>query len=341
MTLDREELERTIALGDLDACVRTVDAICSDREWESLLFFADGCRAACARGFQLWPAAEYARYRAALDAPAPIAAQTLVESAVALGLGSLAEVAASTHTWAELAPHVRSGPIAVLALHERVVRGEDCSGIDPGALPGPPVLDVPLELLAWEPHYPVATYRADRVEAPPPTRPGPEAMLPIPPGRVSPHAQLTDADSMMICGALRLMTRGWRSDPEIVTRAIGVDGGCNDAVRGLVADGRATTRIARISGAEALAHLAWVAANGGPLGRRRGMAVGRDDAWNAAFLLCGYDLEADGIEPEGVLEALEELEWAWWDRGTPRGEWSVGLAIADVEAEQAWAFEVE
>ena len=40
-------------------------------------------------------------------------------------LGPLSEVAASTHTWAELAPHAPPGPLAAVTAHERVVRGED------------------------------------------------------------------------------------------------------------------------------------------------------------------------------------------------------------------------
>ena len=64
MTLERADLLRPVDLGDLDACVRTVDAIVEARAWEDLLWFADQCRAACERGHQLWPAAEYALARA-------------------------------------------------------------------------------------------------------------------------------------------------------------------------------------------------------------------------------------------------------------------------------------
>src|SRR5262249_54900040 len=74
--------------------------------------------------------------------------------------GRLPGVAASTHEGADLAPHAPYGPPAVLAAHERVLRGEDLTGV---TLPGPPVLDVPLRLADWEPGYFLAHYRSDGV----------------------------------------------------------------------------------------------------------------------------------------------------------------------------------
>ena len=69
---------------------------------------------------------------------------------------ALTEVAAATHTWAELAPHLDSAAIAGTVAQERVLRGEDLRG-DPRAAPD--VLELPLVLAPWEPEYPLAVYR--------------------------------------------------------------------------------------------------------------------------------------------------------------------------------------
>src|SRR5262249_38730535 len=83
---------------------------------------------------QLWPVAAHAEYRLALESPGRWAATMLVEGAGRFAPGPLPEVAASTHEWADLAPHAPYGPPSVLAAHERVVRGEDLIG---ATLPGP------------------------------------------------------------------------------------------------------------------------------------------------------------------------------------------------------------
>ena len=82
-------------------------------------------------------------------------------------LGPLSEVAASSHAWADLAPHVTATPEAALAAHERVLRGEDLRGDD--RVDGR-VLELPLVLQPWEPDYPVAEYRPDKADfgSPPP-----------------------------------------------------------------------------------------------------------------------------------------------------------------------------
>src|SRR5207253_4563968 len=109
--------------GDLDELVRHVDRLCDAEDWDGLVDLRDRCRRALERGKQLWPAASLAEYRLALDAPGPWAAAVLVPGAGRFALGPLSEVTASTHTWAELAPHVPPGPLAAVPANERVVRG--------------------------------------------------------------------------------------------------------------------------------------------------------------------------------------------------------------------------
>src|SRR5436309_15644255 len=93
-----------VEAGDLDELVRIIDGLCDAREWDGLVEVRERSHRALERGRQLWPAASYAEYRLALDAPAPYAALVLVEDAGRFALGPLYEVAASRHTWAELAP---------------------------------------------------------------------------------------------------------------------------------------------------------------------------------------------------------------------------------------------
>jgi hypothetical protein len=336
MTLDREDLLRPINLGDLDACIRTVDGIVADRAWDDLLWFAAQCRAACERGHQLWPADEYALGRAALDATGPIAAQTLIDSVVEVGLGPRAEIAASTHTWEELAAHVPNGPVAVVALYECVARGADCSGVSDAALPGPSVMDLPRVLLPWEPAYACATYASDHVECPPPSQPTQAEFEPVR-GRAGEPVE-DDSEVERARDALRAVTRAWRAEADIVTRATAVEGDIDAAILALVGAGP-TRRRAPIAGRDALAHLAWAAASGGPHGRRRGAAIGRADAWHIAALLAGFDADAP-LDPDALGVALGELVWAWWDDGNPRGEWSIGLAVADPVDGIAWALDV-
>ena len=161
MTGANEEL---VEQGDVDELVRHADRLAGAAAWPELVDLRARCQAATERGRQLWPAAARCEYRLALDAPGEFAALVLVPGAGRFALGPLPEVAASTHAWEELAPHVMQGaPEAAIAAHERVVRGEDLHGdrrLDPF------VLEVPLQLLGWEPRYPVAEYLADEARFP-------------------------------------------------------------------------------------------------------------------------------------------------------------------------------
>jgi hypothetical protein len=105
-------LDRLVAGNDLDDLVREVDRRTEAADWDGLVRLRDRCRAALERGLQLWPAASLAEYRLALRAPAAWAGAVVVEGAGRFALGPLAEVAASTHPWADLAPHLAPGPLA-------------------------------------------------------------------------------------------------------------------------------------------------------------------------------------------------------------------------------------
>jgi hypothetical protein len=317
-----ESLATAVERGDVDDLVRLVDALCASREWERLLELRDRCQQAVERGRQLWPVAAHAEYRLALEAPGRFAATVLVEGAGRFAPGPLPEVAASTHEWADLAPHAPPGPAAVLAAHERVVRGEDLTG---ETLPGPPVLDLPLRLADWEPEYLLAHYRPDGVDLPGPTLP---ALTPV---EVLPSAP--DGSHDPATTALLDVVRAWTEGSEGRAEATTVRG---DAATAITALGRDRVRMAELSPSAALCTLAWAGASGGAHARRPGAAAGRFAAWWAGAALTGL-LDEWPLDAARLGAALTRLRWHAWDSGgTPTG-WRLHLAIEDPSSGHSWA----
>ena len=312
-TLRSRRLDRAIADGDLDELIRLVDQLSDDHDWDGLVDLRDRARRAFHEtGRQLWPAASNAEYRLALEGPADRAAQLLVEGAGHFALGPLAEVVASTHTWAALAPHAPSTPAAALCAHERVVRGEVVSGEHP-------VLDLPLQLEDWEPAYALATYHAHRVEVDAP---------PVPQFSTEPLARTgARIDDSEVTRALGALVDPWVVASNGVVATVAVEGTAEEAVAALV-DG-SQVGWADVDASDALAVMAWAGASGGAHGRRRGAAMGRFGAWWAAGAL----LDASPFDPN----ELRELRWCRWQpQPAPRG-WTLHLAIEDPADGLAWA----
>jgi hypothetical protein len=315
-------LDRAVDLGDLDELLREIDRRCERRDWDGLVRLRDRSRAAVERGRQLWPAAAHAEYRLALEAPGPWAAAVLVEGAGRFTLGPLAEVAASSHAWSELRPHLSPGPLATVCGHERVVRGDDLTG---DALLDPAVLDLPAALAPWEPAYPVAAYRAATADFPSPDLP--------PPAPVSLPAPGTALEDLAACDALVELARAWTAESNGRAEAACVAGPATSAVAGL---GPPRARMAEISPAQAMAAMAWTAASGGAHGRRRGMATGRFGAWWAAAALCGM-VDDWPIDQRDLGDAVAELRWWVWDADEPITGWALHLAVEDPADGLAWA----
>src|SRR5712691_3732216 len=105
-------LDDLLEAAEPNPLLRRVDALCEARAWDDLVDLAQRCREAYERGKQLWPIAEHIDYRLALEAPAPYAARVLTPTAGRFALGPLTEVAASTHTFDELAGHLPSPQVA-------------------------------------------------------------------------------------------------------------------------------------------------------------------------------------------------------------------------------------
>lgn len=315
------ELERAVDLGDLDELVRWVDRLCEQRAWAELVRLRDLSRAALERGRQLWPAASYAEYRLALDAPASWAAQVLVPDAGRFALGPLSEVAASTHTWAELAAHVDGGPVAGLTAHERIVRGE---AVAPESVP-PAGPELPYTLARWEPSYPVATYKSDRLEAPRPSTP-PRSAVQLPStARRLPGDRVTEA--------LTALAREWVESSNGRVDAVAVEG---TALHALAALGVPQARMAPVDLAAACSLMAWTAASGGAHGRRRGMAIGRFETWWTLAALTALDDEWPPDTDE-LGASAGELRFFEWDASEPDTGWVLRLAVEDPVDGLAWA----
>jgi hypothetical protein len=317
-----DPLPVVVERGDLDELVRVVDTLCASHDWDRVMELREQCLHAIERGRQLWPVAAHAEYRLALEAPGRWAAQMLVEGAGRFAPGPLPEVAASTHEWAELAPHVSTGPLAVVTAHERVIRGEDLSA---ETLPGPDVLDLPLRLADWEPEYYRAHYRRDGADFPGP----PPATL----RRVDVPSRARNGTRDAATDALVDAVRAWTEGSEGRAEATAVRGDALDAITAL---GRDRVRMAELDLATALRTLAWAGASGGAHARRPGAAAGRFAGWWAAAALTGL-LERWPVDVAELGDALARLRWYAWDSGGAATGWRLHLAIEDPASARAWA----
>jgi hypothetical protein len=304
--MNRDEvLDELIAGNDLDELIREVDRRTDSRDWDGLVRLRDRCRAALERGFQLWPASSLAEYRLALRAPAPFAAAVLSEGAGRFALGPLPEVAASTHTWDELAPYLTPSPTAGIVAHERVVRGDDLRGAD---VPFADVFDLPLAVAEWEPEWPLAEYRDSELHEP---RPNVPALLAVSlPGRPEP------IPGGEVAYTLAAVVEPWVAQSNGTVDVVAVRGAALDALAAL---GLHDARVAELTTPDALAQLGWAGASGGAHGRRRGTAAGRDLALSV------------------YRELASTARWFAFDDGAPPTGWHLALAVEDPDQNTAWA----
>lgn len=298
----------------MNGLLRAVDSLCGSRDWDGLVDLADRCEEAVERGKQLWPIADHIDYRLALEAPGDVAASVLEGAGSRFALGPLTEVAASTHTWAELADHVETPQVAAFVAQERVLRREVLDG-DPRAHPD--ILELPLHLEAWEPGYTLATYRSNVVEIAEPWDPK---------SRLTATERGSGADELdeeEIVHAFLDLVMPWTNESNGAARAVVVEGDVVDATSSLTLD---ALRIGSLRSEEALQRIAWAAASGGAHGRRRGAAVGRSMAWYLVALLgdVGWPASSDAIK-----RSLDNLDWYYWDEGAPEEGWVLRVAVED------------
>lgn len=304
-----------IEVSDVDELIRVIDGLCENDEWDQLVELKLRCREAVGRGKQLWGVEEHIRYRLALQAPGKWAGEVLNEGVARFALGPLPEVAASTKTWSELEPHLDDGPWRGVTAAERVVRGESQIG---------PIPDLPDELMSWEPEYPVATYKSDKVETPSP-----------PPVEVTEAAgmsnEATQIDDPQSEGALFDLIQPWITESSGRYEVSTVEGDAGHAIRAL---GLSKARIGELTPEHALAWMAWAGSSGGAHGRRRGAAAGRYGVWWAIATLADLDWPPDADE---IGTAVQRLNYYWFDDGSPGTGWELRIAIEDPDSELAWA----
>jgi hypothetical protein len=303
-----------IEASDTDELLRVVDGYCAARAWEDLIELRHRCAEAVRRGKQVWGIEEHIRYRLALEAPGSVAGPVVSEGRSRFALGPLPEVAASTKSWAELEPHLGPGPERDTVAAERVVRGEALDAEIP---------DLPSMLMPWEPSYPLATYKKDKVVAPSPAIP---AMV-----AVDLPDQVTAIDDPHSAAALADLVEPWTDQSNGRCQVAVVEG---DHLAAISALGLPRARVGELTAGEALAWMGWAAASGGAHGQRRGAAAGRYLAWWSVASLADLDWP---VGPEAVGAALGELTWHWFDDGSPDTGWVLRLAVTSLDLGLAWA----
>lgn len=315
--MDRR-LSELVEAADLNALLRAVDGLVESRRWDDLVELADACEEALERGKQLWPIAAHIDYRLALDAPAEYAADVLTSDNARFTLGPLTEVAASTHTWTELAPYLESPQTAAYIAQERVLRAED---LEAETDAHPEIMGLPLKLQSFEPTYALATFHPSHVEVG-------EAWDPratLEEKEIAPAEAVDDADLESLL--LDLVTP-WVSESNGAARAVVVDG---DAVGAASRLTFGSLLMGSLEPAEALQRIAWAAASGGAHGRRRGAAYGRFMAFYLVAVLGDLGWPA---APDAVGETAARLRWYRWDEGQAEKGWILRLAVED---DRGWA----
>jgi hypothetical protein len=319
------DLDDLVEAAEPNPLLRRVDALCDARAWDDLVELARRCREAYERGKQLWPIAEHIDYRLALEAPPAYAASVLTPAAGRFAFGPLTEVAASTHTFDELEPHLPSPQVAGVVAAERVLRGEVLTGRPEAHAE---VLELPMHLEAWEPPYMLATYKAHEIQAP-----SPEVTQLTAEGSAA-DADAAPIDDDELLRALLDLATTWVTGSGGRAEAAVVEGGVAGAIGAL---GAHSFLIGEVDPREALALMAWAAASGGAHGRRRGAAAGRSAAWWAATELTGLDWPPD---PDELAREMGRLRWYRWEphemtvpqsgalRGASGG-WNLHLAVED------------
>lgn len=312
-------IDELVRRGDLEELMLEVDRRCAARDWDGLVSLRDRCEAAIELGRQLWGVARFAEYRLALEAPGPVAGSVCHVDAARFTLGPLTEVAASTHSWDELADHLPSPWAAASVAQERVLRGEDLRGDDRAH---PEVLDLPLTLRPWEPDYPLPRYRSHDLAEGGPTPPE-EAVVEPAPARGTRGSGSGAPDRAPRLGrALRDVVATWVDQSEGSCAVSVVAGDAADAAADVAPDDPVA---GLVPAGVALENLVWAAASGGAYGRRRGMAAGRSAVFWILRVALGL---GDAGDPLDLDAEVGRLRWFAIGGGAPSG-WRLRLAVDD------------
>lgn len=307
--------------ADLDGLVRLIDDYCETRSWNDLLGLRDACKAAVANGRQVWPASTLAEYRLALLAPAEIAVLVVGEQAGRFTMGPLTEVIAQNHQWSELSEFLDHSPTSTYIAYECAIRGQK---IDSKLFPA---LESPCSLLQLETNYALAEYHDNEAKFPTPAIPDMGNAIAVP-------ASLANiVEDSEASTAFHQLVDAWTTQSNGELQMSCVEGSVLDALSTL---NMHEARLSLLTSGEALAWLAWAGASGGAHGRRRGNALGRDAAWWTIAALT-ENTSRWPVSDHELIDAVNVLQWFWWDANEPTTGWNVQLCIHHPYRNRSWA----
>lgn len=318
--MSTDALTELIEASDVARLLQRIDDLCARSEWDDLVGLRDRCEEAVTRGKQLWAVAQFAEYRLALEGPAALAATVMTDGRGRFALGPLWEVAASSHEWTDIEPHLTTSTIRALTAHERSIRGDQ---IDEATIESE-VLEIPAALQPWEPTYPTALYASERATFP-------DDIFDIEMDWIDLGEPMERQRTDAVTDALMDLVKPWWEDSLGKAEVATVDGAVEDAIRTL---GPHRVRLADVSLQTALEAMVWAGASGGGHGRRRGTPVGRVAAWWVLLELLGYDDVPDDCLAVG--EEASDLRWVLWDPGDRVGGWNLHIGVEDRDHGIAW-----
>ncbi len=332
-----------LAVGDVEELCAHIDSMVLDGDWPNIVEVRDAARAAYSRGIQAWPAAAWAEYRMALEGPGQYAAMVLDSTAERFALGPFSEVAASTHTWHELAGHLEATPGAAAFAQERVLRGEDLRG-EPLTQDFARLTNLPWSRAPWEPAWVGPTFHLGRIDEPPADSTAwPEPFLASVRSQEPPSSLAIAADRTV--DALADAVAAWKVCEGASVRAVAIEGAGPSAAA--FACGR-TVEWTQVTAGYALSQLLWCAASGASGRRRPGGSSARAALWWALQCLAGLEDEdqVDSLEMGGLVD---EVRWGTFSvgessmaqelnaAGVETHGWHLRLTVEDLLDGFAWA----
>ena len=311
-------LEHLIQHADLDALVRYVDDTCSSRDWAHLITIRNEARNAVHTGRQLWPIATLANFRLALWAPAEYAARALDDTARTFMPGPVPEIMAVHHSWDDMVTHLEHGHDRGIFAYERALRGDTIASDEPE------ILDIPIAVQPWEPHYVTATYNVvGIVETFPHLSSASDAGL----HRGCVVEPLDDTDTT---DAMRHMLNAWTAQSNGTAHVVVVEGDLDAALGGLGFTHHDSS-VQSLTHDDAWQLLGWAASTGAAHGKRRGAATGRSDAWwmFAQFAGIGEPWPPHSSELGDIARTCRY--YTFTNDKTPTTGWGFHLIVVDPE----------
>ncbi len=327
--MDPRELHSVVRTSGPDELMQIVNTLAAQRDWENLWSLRAESDALDRSDLALWTVTAHCDHVLALMAPATWVGRLFENRQSFSTLGPLTEIAAVNHSWRDLSEVLPPGPEAEIVAYERVVRGDLDVAVDERL--DTSVLNLPFALAPWEPAYPRARYTSSAAHFPAPTAPkfGSATTLPGAGEAIGdPH----------VTEVFRELVAAWTTASTGHAHIITVEGNHLSAVAAL---GFRTPSVVEIGAAQAFALMAWAGASSGSQGHRRGMAYGRQGAWQCAAAIAGL-AEEWPISSDEMGEVVNFLKWYAWqpdDGADEPATWQLRLAVFDPEEELGMAID--